>query len=71
MTRRIARWALVAIVAAWLAPASAFAHATIVSTTSGDTSVVKTAPRTVSMKWSESVDLAATAHAFMAARLTG
>ncbi len=57
MTRRIARWALVAIVAAWLAPASAFAHATIVSTTPADTSVVKTAPRVVTMKWSESVDL--------------
>ncbi len=57
MTRRIARWALAAIVAAALAPASAFAHATIVSTTPGDTSVVKAAPRTVSMKWSESVDL--------------
>jgi copper transport protein len=57
MTRRIARWALVAIVAAWLAPASAFAHATIVATTPEDTSVVKTAPRVVTMKWSESVDL--------------
>jgi copper transport protein len=57
MTRRIARWALVALVAAWLAPASAFAHATIVSTTPEDTSVVKTAPRVATMKWSESVDL--------------
>jgi methionine-rich copper-binding protein CopC len=37
MTRRIARWALVAMIAAALAPASAFAHATIVSTTPGDT----------------------------------
>jgi len=57
MTRRIARWALVAMVAAALAPASAFAHATIVSTTPGDTSVVKSAPRAVTMKWSEAVDL--------------
>jgi copper transport protein len=57
MTRRIARWALAAIVAATLAPASAFAHATIVSTTPEDTSVVKTAPRAVSLKWSEAVDL--------------
>jgi len=57
MTRRIARWALVAIVAAWLAPASAFAHATIVSTSPADTSVVKTAPRAVTMRWSEAVDL--------------
>ncbi len=57
MTRRIPRWALVAILAAWLAPASAFAHATIVSTAPEDTSVVKTAPRVVTMKWSESVDL--------------
>src|SRR5262245_19882794 len=57
MIRRVARWALAAMVAAALAPAAAFAHATIVSTTPGDTSVVKTAPRSVSMKWSESVDL--------------
>jgi copper transport protein len=57
MSRRIARWALVAIVAAALAPASAFAHATLVSTTPADTSVVKTAPRTVGLKWSEAVDL--------------
>lgn len=57
MTRRIARWALAAMLAAALAPASAFAHATIVSTTPADTSVVKTAPRAVTMKWSEAVDL--------------
>jgi copper transport protein len=57
MTRRIARWALVAMLAAALAPASALAHATIVSTTPADTSVVKAAPRVVSMKWSEAVDL--------------
>jgi copper transport protein len=57
MTGRIARWALVAMLAAALAPASAFAHATIISTSPADTSVVKTAPHVVTMKWSEAVDL--------------
>ena len=57
MIARLARWTLAAMVAAALAPAAATAHATIVSTTPGDTSVVKTAPSAVTMTWSEPVDL--------------
>jgi copper transport protein len=59
MIKGIARWVLVAMVAGALAPASAAAHATIVETTPGDTSVLKAQPREVRLKWSESVDLGA------------
>jgi copper transport protein len=58
MIKAIARLALVALLAGAIAPAVASAHATIVSTTPGDGAVVKTEPATVSLKWSESVDLA-------------
>jgi copper transport protein len=57
MIKGIARWTLAVLVACAVAPAAAAAHATIVSTTPGDTAVVKTAPRQVTLEWSESVDL--------------
>jgi copper transport protein len=45
------------VVAGLIAPASAFGHATIVRTVPADTAVVKTEPQTVSLTWSEPVDL--------------
>ncbi len=57
MIKVIARLALAALVAGAIVPASAAAHATIVSTTPADTAVLRTQPRTVTMKWSEAVDL--------------
>ncbi len=59
MIKSVARLALLALVAGTIVPASAAAHATIVRTTPSDQQVVKTAPRAVSLKWSESVDLGA------------
>ncbi len=57
MIKAVARVALLVLVAGAIVPASAAAHATIVSTTPADGQVLKTQPRQVSMKWSEGVDL--------------
>src|SRR5690349_12483113 len=57
MIRAVARLALLSLVAGALVPASAFAHATIVSTTPADQQVLKVQPREVRLKWSEAVDL--------------
>jgi copper transport protein len=57
MIRAVARLALLWLVAGALVPASAFAHATIVSTTPADQQVLKVQPREVRLKWSEAVDL--------------
>src|SRR5262245_63459933 len=57
MIRSIARLALVGVLAGALVPASAFAHATIVSTTPADQQVLRVQPPSVSLKWSEAVDL--------------
>jgi copper transport protein len=57
MIRSVARLALLLVLAGAIVPASAAAHATIVSTTPVDQQVLKTQPREVTLKWSESVDL--------------
>src|ERR1700745_1307865 len=57
MIRSVARLALLAVLADFVVPASASAHATIVSTTPADQQVLRAQPRSVSMKWSEAVDL--------------
>jgi copper transport protein len=57
MIKAIAGWTLAALAACLLVPALAAAHATIVATTPSDGAVVKTAPREVTLEWSESVDL--------------
>jgi copper transport protein len=57
MIKGAARCLLLAVIASVLAPAAASAHATIVETTPTDTAVVRSAPRQVQMRWSESVDL--------------
>jgi copper transport protein len=57
MIKSVARLALLVVVAGAILPASAFAHATIVSTTPVDQQVLKTQPREVTLKWSEAVDL--------------
>ena len=57
MIRSIARLALLGVLAGALVPASAFAHATIVSTTPSDQQVLRVQPASVSLKWSEAVDL--------------
>src|SRR4051812_4603782 len=57
MIKSVARLALLVLVAGAILPASAFAHATIVSTTPADGQVLKAQPREVSLKWSEAVDL--------------
>jgi copper transport protein len=59
MTGRIARLVVACLLAGLLAPAGAAAHATIVSTTPGDTTVLGRQPHSVSLKWSEPVDLGA------------
>ena len=46
-----------AVLALLLWPALAWAHATVVGTTPGDTAVLKTAPKVVTMRFSEAVDL--------------
>jgi copper transport protein len=51
------RLALLALLAGALLPATAFGHATIVSTTPADQHVFRVQPREVSLKWSEAVDL--------------
>ncbi|HWK29723.1 MAG TPA: copper resistance protein CopC [Solirubrobacter sp.] len=48
---------VVAVLGLALCAAPAFGHATIVRTSPADTSVLKTAPRTVQMRWSEPVEL--------------
>jgi copper transport protein len=55
----IRRVALAVLAAGLIAPAPAFAHATIVRTVPSDTALVKTEPRAVSLTWSEPVDLGA------------
>jgi copper transport protein len=55
----IRRVVVAALAAGLIAPASAAAHATIVRTTPADTAVLRTEPRTVSLTWSEPVDLGA------------
>src|SRR5690349_22775244 len=57
MIKSIARCALLVLVAGAILPASAFAHATIVSTTPADQQVLRVQPREVTLKWSEAVDL--------------
>jgi copper transport protein len=57
MIKSVARVALLVLLAGAIVPASAAAHATIVSTVPGDQQVLKTQPREVSLKWSEAVDL--------------
>src|ERR1700754_536078 len=52
-----ARLALLIVLAGFILPASAAAHATIVQTTPVDQQVLKTQPRAVTLKWSEAVDL--------------
>jgi copper transport protein len=55
----IRRVALAVLAAGLIAPATAFGHATIVRTVPADTAVVETEPRTVTLTWSEPVDLGA------------
>jgi copper transport protein len=55
----IRRVALAVLAAGLIAPATASAHATIVRTVPADTAVVETEPRTVTLTWSEPVDLGA------------
>jgi copper transport protein len=57
MISSVARWALLVLLAGAILPASALAHATIVSTTPADQQVLRVQPREVSLKWSEAVDL--------------
>src|SRR5262245_44845362 len=57
MIKSVARLVLLAVLAGALVPASAFAHATIVSTSPADQQVLRVEPRSVSLKWSEAVDL--------------
>ena len=57
MIKSVARVALLALLAGFVLPASALAHATIVSTTPADQQVLRVQPREVSLKWSEAVDL--------------
>jgi copper transport protein len=55
----IRRVALAVLAAGLIAPATASGHATIVRTVPADTAVVKTVPRSVTLTWSEPVDLGA------------
>src|SRR3954463_9384159 len=55
MITSVARVALLALLAGAILPATAAAHATIVSTTPADQQVLKTEPRSVSLQWSEAV----------------
>jgi copper transport protein len=57
LIKSVARLALLVVLAGAAVPASAFAHATIVSTTPADQHVFRVQPREVSLKWSEAVDL--------------
>jgi copper transport protein len=57
MIKGVARCLALAMAGACLAPAAAAAHATIVATTPTDTSVVRSEPHQVTMRFSESVDL--------------
>src|SRR5262245_5917595 len=57
MIKSIARCALLVLVAGAILPASASAHATIVSTNPADQQVLQAQPRVVTLKWSEAVDL--------------
>src|SRR6185369_8452922 len=59
MIKSIARCALLVLLAGAILPASAAAHATIVSTTPADQQVLRVQPREVTLKWSEAVDLGA------------
>jgi copper transport protein len=54
---RLLRALLAAVLALALTAAPAGAHATIVRTVPADTALLKTAPRDVQIRWSESVDL--------------
>jgi copper transport protein len=57
MISSVSRLALLVLLAAAILPASADAHATIVTTTPVDQQVLKTQPREVTLEWSEGVDL--------------